>query len=674
MFASNGARRAAAALAVVLLSVLAVPSASADEEIRSVVDWLDARGEDSGFESRRLRFAEIYPDEEYVGSAEQNLRLLGRLRVAELLAGRSVAEPAPRSRGGASFPPPPPPAARGGADASSAAVPLRVESLRGGELTLDLSPQVLRLELREPEVTVLPGRPAGTFTDLPLRAAPGGVFQLFVSASVLGWKAKRFDDGLVATVELALQERDKRPFLEHLQARLTAERVPGVGAACVVAACRLGGLSLSPWLDAEAADLVRRFEADEVRSKPLGTWARTEDLRRLFRQDRMLQTPLYAPSAAPLADAVRADQRLWAAYERLLTLNERLTAPAGALADLRAFYRGPDRPAPARVAILPPSRSFEVALAERLFGATGIPEGEDLSRRLLDEVRSGRLSLAPTEASGWYERQAWALEPLARPDAAPEAARLVLGPRYREHLGELFRGLLALARETHVKQVEIGVCGAAPPPLTIRPQLTVEPLPTHYRRRAETYAFVRELLVSHFGAEALASLHRLGEDGAVSEDLLSELRGMERLFRGAAATAERELGLRAGSARDAEDSDEFALWRANPDADPDLAGDSRMMVPLAVDPAKGTTRVWAFLGWLARDLDVSFETRPVPTSLMRDGAPAGSLPRIEWGGNCFTVSVPVVVEVDVTRLLDRDEMRALCDRWRTRSAILAHLE
>ena len=76
-------------------------------------------------------------------------------------------------------------------------------------------------------------------------------------------------------------------------------------------------------------------------------------------------------------------------------------------------------------------------------------------------MRSGEVNLEPTGESGWYDHQTWSLEPLVVPDRTPEAARLELGKRYRKHLEDLFRGALALARETHVKQ--LAVAGAAVP-------------------------------------------------------------------------------------------------------------------------------------------------------------------------------------------------------------------
>ena len=48
-------------------------------------------------------------------------------------------------------------------------------------------------------------------------------------------------------------------------------------------------------------------------------------------------------------------------------------------------------------------------------------------------------------------------------------------------------------------------------------------------------------------------------------------------------------------------------------------------------------------------------------------------PLTQIGGERHEFAVPVMAEVYVTRLLDRDEFRPHCDRFRTREAILSNL-
>ena len=276
----------------------------------------------------------------------------------------------------------------------------------------------------------------------------------------------------------------------------------------------------------------------------------------------------------------------------------------------------------------------------------------------------------------------------------PEAAQLEVGNRYRKHLENLFRGFLALARETHVKQGGVGGYGGGrmEPPLCIAPNLTVEPLVSLYERRADCYRFVRSVLEESFGPSALDGLHRLIQEGPVDCPLSDELTMMETLFDGAAATARRELGMVAVAGDGA--AGRFADWKSNLASDQDVRRDCRMMVPVFYDVLRKKTKVWALLGWRRESMRVSYSKRPVVLAVERerasDSRPARpSVPRtifnperqqehagppsVEFVGESCEFAVPVMAEVYVERLLDRDEFRRHCGLYRTRSSILSNL-
>ncbi|WP_437617020.1 hypothetical protein WMF20_24345 [Sorangium sp. So ce834] len=71
---------------------------------------------------------------------------------------------------------------------------------------------------------------------------------------------------------------------------------------------------------------------------------------------------------------------------------------------------------------------------------------------------------------------------------------------------------------------------------------------------------------------------------------------------------------------------------------------------------------------------VSFQRPPLVRVFAPDGREA-SPPEVEgrYGVLMHDVPYPVMAELYVDRLLDRDELRALCDRRRGRRAILAAL-
>ena len=54
----------------------------------------------------------------------------------------------------------------------------------------------------------------------------------------------------------------------------------------------------------------------------------------------------------------------------------------------------------------------------------------------------------------YFAQCAHALEPLVIPDQMPEAKHLRMDDSYKKELAKLFKALLALTRETHIKQLE----------------------------------------------------------------------------------------------------------------------------------------------------------------------------------------------------------------------------
>jgi hypothetical protein len=528
---------------------------------------------------------------------------------------------------------------------------------------LDLSNQVLRLEI--PEFILGYGKEGELLPTLPADGGP-------VSAAALLMKAKQVDDGLYAAVELAAQQGlgrhpGKASLLKSLAATLADSTSPSqVAAVAILAACKLGSLPVpvSDPLQEPVEAAVSAFLRDELLSKPLGFYTWTPELSVIFRQDRLLQQLLDPGPADALAHAVERTEGAAEAYRACLRLNARLTNPPA----------GAGLSGAGRRAFLPASRSHEQVLIERLFGDKPAPEGFDLMTEVIRRVRSGEVNLEPTDSSGWYDHQTFSLEPLVVPDRMPESGRLELGKRYRRHLDDLFRGALALARETHAKQAgggRGGYCGSRERPIWVNPDLTVEPLPTLYARRAETYRFVRSVLEEAFGGETLDRLPRLTPEGAVAGGLGEELAWLERLFVGAAATACRELGMPSPEGSEAA-LQCFASWRVALGKDRDVSRDARMMVPVFYDIQRKRLMVWAFLGWRTTAVDVAYRRDPIVLAV-ESSQPAGKPPPVYFCGAHHKSAVPVMAEVYVTRLLDRDAFRRHCDRHRTREAILANL-
>ncbi len=360
-------------------------------------------------------------------------------------------------------------AARGDQPDKIAATASREFDVQGLHVRLDLSRQVIGLDVPE-ERGIARDRSAReeapVFSTL---AATAG----FVSASVLAQKAKQFDDGLYAAVEEAAQRgagrfEGKASMLGRLARGIEAGAAAHSGNAEVVvlSACKLGDVpaGIRPAIEPAVRQAINEFIADKFSSTPIGFYSWSGQLSAIFRQDRMLQTELEGVAGiAALARAIHADASVRAIYEQYLALAARITNPL-TKPDLRGPLHtldagGSEFPSKG-LRFFPASRSHETDLVNKLYGNRPIPEGFSLAAEMVKRIRSRQIDLTPTASSGWYDYQTWSLETLAAPERAAEASRLKFGDGYRKQLEELFKGILALTRETHIKQLEVPTPGA----------------------------------------------------------------------------------------------------------------------------------------------------------------------------------------------------------------------
>jgi hypothetical protein len=573
----------------------------------------------------------------------------------------------------------------------------RTVTTDGFKVELDLTSQVLAihapLDREFPFDRDFKRGPA----EAPLSATLGAIDPTEpVSASVLAQKAKIFDDGLYAAVEVGSQEgvgrhSGKAELLTSLGRALAGADPSEAGGAqeLVLGAARLGNVAITgvpAGVETRVDRAVGSFLADEARSKPIGFYTWSRQLASIFQQDRMLQGEIVGRTGIEtLASALRAAPSARAAYEGHLRLMSRLTNPF-ATPDLRAFLEARDGgtvdPSEEGVRFFPPSVANETEIIKRLYGDQPIPEGFVLVDEMIRRIRSKELDLEPRAESGWYDYLTWALEALVIPDRMPEGERLQLDEEYRKLLLELFKGLLTLTRETHIKQLEFPLAGAAMPRrevyIVIAPALSAEPLPTFYLRRALGYRYVRGVLEDTFGPGQLERLHRLTQAGPAPTCLAEELAGIETLFLGAHVSVSKELGLAPDSAAGtdasaSEAADRFAAWVRELNSDSDLSLDLRAMVPVFYDVERRKPKVWAFLGWSRRPITVSFARPPQAAILDRSGRPPGDHPKVRWHELQAYLPYPVTAELYVDRILDRDEFRRLCDACGTRTEIVRRL-
>ena len=540
----------------------------------------------------------------------------------------------------------------------------------GVDVEVDLSSQVLEVEATNPDAfqvasmrPTLPGL-AGRWDWAP--------------AMAFAMKAKAFDDGLYAAVEFLAQAGTplfpgKRHLLKEVHRVLRARWQP-TSEDPLKSALLLVHAALSMTGTVEESDrklrllgmqAVKEFESNEGASKPLGFYTWNARLQGVFKQDRLLQTELGPDVAQTLLAALQSDERLLSTWRKHLALPARLTNPLAKPAlDEDGRYR----------CFLPPSDSHEGQLVKKLFAAEAPPEGFQLVDELIARLQKRQLDSTPTAKSGWYDHQFHALVPLLFPERTPEADRLRVGPRYRAELNAQFRALFATTRETHIKQLGVAV-GAAPgsiPPLTLRPRLSIEPLAEFYRRRAESYLFVRQVLGELFGAHVLADARRVLPTGVSEEPLLEELLWMEQLFRGAHAIVRQELGFGEVEQGVLPTVLHTRRWLRHWTKDPDLSRDPRCVVPLFFDAGRQRTKVTAVLGFQATPVFVRFLKEPQVRLHAADAKVAASQP-FTFGFSGYTTVRPVSAELYVSRVPDRDEFQALCGKHVSVPAILEAL-
>ncbi len=573
------------------------------------------------------------------------------------------------------------------------------------EVAVDTRPQVLRLAI-DPYMThdeMMRG-------DVGIRSDVGGIRTInfdtkrsysaaiypsivampgrgnrFVAASVLAQKTKVVDDGIVAAIEVLTNDGrssfpGRAPFLRGLQELLRAQwaanpdekhLAEAIGLVAALRSLNSEGESEEEEGWPTALKLRKGRHLREIRQEcagdiPLGIYSWDARFGAIYRQGKALQLALEPALATLLADAIAGDATTRESYRRLLALAN-LTNP---------FVRPTLLEDRTDSAIFPASESLEGQIVKLLFGNSPIPPGFDLIGELIARVVDRTMSLAPTSESGWYDHVVHSLEPLLIPERMPEAAKLRFDASYQSDLRDLFRSLLALTRETHIKQLETPRAGGAP--LVVSPHLTFEPLAEHYLRRAQSYRFVRERLLETVGEDALRGQNCLRQSGDTGVSILDELIGMERLYVGAWAIVHDEIGMPIKVA----DATELAwihsaradarAWRIRHLNDPDLAEDVRMMVPLYFDIERKEWEVLAMLGYEQRNLRATFEVKPDVT--IRDSRGELRQHEIVWSRNSFPLPRPVTVTCRTRRLLNREQFRGLCKEHVTIPAIVAAVE
>jgi len=565
---------------------------------------------------------------------------------------------------------------------------------------LDLSPQILFLDVpQDRESGDMPGKQkvkeATLYPDL--KSVPD-YYKEFVSASLVAQKVKNFDDGLMASVELLVQKGNSRlpgkegmlkdllKVMNELPVKKEDAAAKAKCQAFIYAALALNGVSMD--LDAKikkiAQDSMSVFLKNERLSKPVGIYTWNDTLQRIFQQDRFLQKSI--PDAnvrRVLGAALAKDNALLSAYGLLLAFYEQMNNP---FPPEYCDFRSTDQAQAMKCAafcLVPPSMAQETELIKRLYGNKPVPEKFSLADALIKEIAGGAVSLKPTERSGWYDYKVYALEPFLLPEKMIEAQKLRYGSEYKNELIRLFKGILALTRETHIKNLEVALAGAAAPEpvIDIYPGLSVEPAASYYLRLGAAYSFIRDVLSTYFSDTALSHTSRLlpGGKSVSGSNLLAELNAMESLAYGMFLISAAEIGLQVqpdvlnrSADQMKKDKETAGKWIKSIKEDADLNADIRMMVPVFYDVQRRLTKVWAVLGYTVKPLNINFESNP---SYKVFGAKGKEVKKgVEFKNETKHIIYPVTAEVYTRKIYNREEFRALCDSLKSNSEILRALK
>ncbi|MFH0911613.1 MAG: hypothetical protein V1918_08945 [Planctomycetota bacterium] len=563
-----------------------------------------------------------------------------------------------------------------------------VDSRPIGEWEINQSGAVIRLDCpairADKEKDLLELR--ASYYDVLVTAKQQGL-NILPSANMADGAAKQFDDGLYAALDLACFEGRLGfapavpDFLKNVLDKLSGN---SPARPFIAAALELAGKDAS--LSAEEKEAKKEklaaFEQNEVRSKPIGFYTWSRELERVWRclrllqeefEDGKLEIPRELAAVLKENPALLKDYRAIKAFYDGLT-NPAICIPVDALIDSEESLRdlaerlGVGR---AVVSILPPSTSRETELFDRLFGG-GPDPSVNMMAELMGRIRAGEVDLAPRKQDGWYAYQAYALETLLLPSRGEEKDKLLLTAKYKKRLLEAFQAMLTKHRETHVRQLAIA---GEVTPLKISPRLRIEPCVTFYLRAARAYGFLGNFLSAVVGEERLKEMRGLKQGGMREMSLWDEWQAMRKRFYGFYLVSCEDIGLRPHFMED-EPVEETEARKAGLDwletwyKDPDLACDTRAIIPIYIDPSRQMTRHWAVLGVRLAKLHASYALPPQERP-EKIGGPWQDCEPYQLDASDYVIPVDAFAEIELkgNRALTREEFRAVCDRHKTQEAI-----
>lgn len=508
---------------------------------------------------------------------------------------------------------------------------------------------------------------------------------LLPSINVLDGKAKQFDDGLYGAVDAAVAFSSKSPIQVATLLKTLRKQSPE-------------GSRLHDWLSGalsigrvlpEGAVLTARAQDDvdvflqDAAAKPLGFYNWSSELQRTFQMLRYLMMPIEKndPRVSALQTQFQKNKDAHEQYKKVLAFYCKLTNPYKNVS-LQAHFSGAAKERGYDfVYFLPASSSREVELIEKLYGNTGLSPTVNLMNAFVEAIREGRVELQPSEKSGWYDYQVHALETFLLPEKSAENNKLLLTKRYKLRMLEAFKALVTKRRETHLRQLAgAKTASAAIPPAGLSPRLRVEPNPTYFLRTARSYAFLETLLSSQLGSSFLSSHKGFKRGGERALTLGAELKWMKEFFYGLHLISCEDIGLKDALLKD-ELGDKAACektakeWLKTWSKDPDLAVDTRVVVPIARDTQTKRLRLWSTIGVRGVKLTARYVSAPKWRSVKEKGDWV-ELERYQLQSAHYVILTDDFAEYEISGFTPptRDEFRSQCNQGSTKKEILKVLQ
>ena len=579
----------------------------------------------------------------------------------------------------------------------------RVDSREEKGWSVNLSAAVTKLdqELLKPDSDEVLLKLHANYRDAIQSVKSTGV-DVLPSINLIDGKAKQFDDGLYAALEQywfqehAAEFIGDLAFLKELAAAVPAD---SRAAAFFAVGLELAGIKIPATNQISRTFFKELFDSDLVQSKPIGFYTWNEKLQQCYRVGRYFQMEFELDKndwMQPLIRALQTKPEIQTTYRQILARWARLSNAPSRLTVLDLVnhsageklvqLRRQRNLTTSTVSLFPPGSNRESELTRRLF-PNGFSAKDDIMRELVKAIRSGSVDLQPKENSGWYDYQVYALETLLVPKRGEESKWLLLTGNYKRRRLEAFHALITKRKETHVLRSESGVKTAASAPLQpdplerFSPRLRIEPAPTYYLRMARSYRFLNQALHEFVPEAQLTKLHGLTEQGTRKQPLLEELRDIERSFYGCYAISAEDIGLGLNLAEDeqavlAESRSIAGKWLASYAEDPDLAVDTRVIVPVAEDLSRGVISVWATSGIRFSRLKTNYVSEAPPRVRTSDSEEWTPLKPEQLGDATYLLPVDEFVSVQIpsSRILNRKEFQDLCNGAKNKEELVQRLQ